>query len=216
MIKRWLSLAICGVVLALAPTQAAGFSLRGAFKLAGNGPFVAAEAGYSDKLSAEIEIGGRLGFDGETKVILPYVFAEYRRDLHKEGSATIQVVSRGELGLGYAYGLSSIVPRLQFFGGIDARYPLGGIEAFGQARATFDFIPTNRLKPGVSGRFGAILIPFVPFVGTELSYNFLGGVFDSNFFAGTLLYLSPQFNMGLEAGSGSNGYVRLFAQFEER
>ncbi|HEU4740484.1 MAG TPA: hypothetical protein VFS50_02665 [Meiothermus sp.] len=211
--RRW-TMGLALLLVAIGWAQAAGFSVRGALRYDGGGFGAEGEAGFGQKLSPQLEVGAKLSlraipFSDPLILIVPNAFAEYRSSL-AEG---VQGVGRAELGLGI---LPQLFPRVYLSGGVDARYKLADLDVFGQARLNFDFIPTNRATPSLSGRFGAILIPFVPYAGGELGYNLVSAASSLNVFVGSLLYLSPQFFVGLEGGFNNGGYLRLVAEFDER
>lgn len=196
--------------------MAQGFAIRGAFpfNLGSSQLGFEGELEYNSKLDANLTWGVKVSAQkipldgGDLVLILPGGFLEYRFNLMSQTSA----YAKAELGIGLS---PQFFPRLVLTGGLDSRYQVSGLEVFGQTSAYFDFIVTNRAKLGVTGRFGAIAIPFVPYVAADLNYNFYPAVLVPKLFAGSLLFLSPHLFLGLEGGIDTNGFVRLFFQFSQ-
>lgn len=202
------------VVGSLAMAQ--GFAIRGAFPFNLNSNKLGAEAEveYNGRLDANLIWGLRVSLQqipldgGQTTLIFPNGYLEYRVPLQTGVSG----YGRAELGVGI---LPQFFPRVVLTGGLDSRYALGGLEVIGQASAYFDFIVTNRAKLGLTGRFGTLLIPLVPYLAADLSYDLYPQTFVPKVYAGTLLFLSPQFFLGLEGGTDTTPFVRLFFQFSQ-
>lgn len=211
--RVWVFLAMV-ILGSLAVAQ--GFAIRGAFpfNLSSSKLGFEGELEYSAKLDANLTWGikasaQKIPLDGgDLVLILPGGFLEYRLTLMAQTSA----YAKAELGIGLS---PQFFPRVVLSGGLDSRYQLSGLEVFGQTSAYFDFIVTNRAKLGVTGRFGAIVVPFVPYLATDLNYDFYPARFVPKLYAGSLLFLLPQFFLGLEGGVDTNGFVRLFFQFSQ-
>jgi hypothetical protein len=187
------------------------------------------EGGYSDQVLPGLEVGGRLALDlnpvGEKTFILLYGFAEYRKtfleqSVLSENDWVTQAFARGELGVGYLFSeeRNTFFPRAILQTGLEGSSPFSvNLKTFGQLKASFEFIPTDRAKLGSSQRIGFIAIPFVPYVASESYYNFIGGTSDVYAYVGSLLYFSEQIFMGADLGINNNtGYARVFANFTER
>jgi hypothetical protein len=195
---------------------AQGFAIRGAFpfNLSSNKLGLEGELEYNAKLDANLTWGVRLSAQkipldgGDLTLIVPNGFIEYRVALQTATSA----YGKAELGIGI---LPQFFPRVVLTGGFDSRYTLGGVEVIGQTSAYFDFIVTNRAKLGATGRFGVLLIPLVPYLAADINYEFYKSQFVPKVYAGSLLFLSPQFFLGLEGGTDSDPFVRLFFQFSQ-
>lgn len=210
-------LLLLAVLLLGSSAFALGFSVRGALRF--DGKFgLEGEVEYADRLDAKITWGVRaslraIPLSDPLILIVPGGFIEYRQTL-LDDKTTVSGYGKAELGVGL---LPQFFPRLVLTGGLDGRTPIAeDLDGFAQVSTYFDFIVTNRAKLGLTGRVGAILIPFVPYVAFDLNYDFYPATVGSNIYAGTLLYLSPQFFLGLEAGFDPGGYVRLFFQWSER
>ena len=194
--------------------MAQGFAIRGAlpFNLTSNKLGLEGELEYNAKLDTNLTWGVRLSAQqipldgGNLTLIVPNGYIEYRVPLQ----ANVSAYGKAELGIGI---LPQFFPRVVLTGGLDSRYALGGLEVIGQTSAYFDFIVTNRAKLGATGRFGVLLIPLVPYLAADLNYEFYNGRFIPKVYAGSLLFLSPQFFLGLEGGTDSDPFIRLFFQF---
>lgn len=226
-VSSWLVLcAVFGTV------WAEGFSVRGAFRAALNSSLnLQAEAGYSDLVLPGLEVGGRLavdltaepitggdviGIQGSTSVLL-YGFAEYRKTLSNNRT---DAFGRGELGVGYLFSPepSTFFPRAVLSTGLEGSSVFNeNIKSFGQLKASFEFVPTDRATLGSSQRIGFIIIPFVPYVASESYYNFTKGEPDFSAYLGSLLYFSEQLFLGVDVGvNNDTGYARVFTSFTER
>jgi hypothetical protein len=172
-------------------TYAEGFSVQGAFRANLNGsPIIQGEGGYSDQVLPGLEVGGRLALDlnpvGEKTSVLLYGFAEYRKtvlaqSIIAENDLATQAFARAELGVGYLFSeeRNTFFPRAVLQTGLEGSSPFSAtLKTFGQLKASFEFIPTDRAKLGSSQRIGFIAIPFVPYVASESYYNFIGGTSD--------------------------------------
>ncbi len=220
--RRWWMLLMLLAVLLGGSAVGQGFSVRGAvrYDLGPNKLGLEGELEYADKLDASLTWGVRLStravpLDAPLVLIVPNGFVEYRTALKESAELTSSAYARAEVGLGW---LPQFFPRLVLSGGIDNRYTelLGLKDVFVQSKVSLDFIPTERLTPGLETRVGLIVIPFVPYLAAGLEYNFVSSTLSPKFFAGSLLFLSPQFFMGLEGGVDPNGFLRLCFQFAER
>jgi hypothetical protein len=206
---------------------AEGFSVQGAFRANLRGsPIFQAEGGYSDLVLPELEVGGRLALDmnplGEKTSVLLYGFADYRKTLQ---NTTTVAFGRGELGVGYLFSeeRNTFFPRAVLSTGLEGSSPFNeNIDSFGQLKASFEFVPTDRAKLGSSQRVGFIIIPFVPYIASESYYNFIDGSSEFSAYLGSLLYFSEQLFVGADLGVNSTGadtttgYARVFANFTER
>ncbi|GEM83394.1 hypothetical protein [Meiothermus hypogaeus] len=201
---------------------ALGFSVRGAvrYDLGSNKLGLEGELEYADQLDANLTWGVRLStravpWDGPLVLIVPNGFIEYRTALKESPELSSSAYARAEVGLGW---LPQFFPRLVLSGGIDNRYAefVGLKDVFVQSKLSLDFIPTERLTPGLETRVGLILVPFVPYLAAGVDYNFVNSTLSPKLYAGSLLFLSPQFFLGLEGGLDPSGFVRLFFQFAER
>ncbi|MCX7782349.1 MAG: hypothetical protein N2318_01750 [Meiothermus sp.] len=219
--RGWRVLILLAVVLG-SSAFALGFSVRGAvrYDLGLNKLGLEGELEYADPLDANLTWGVRLStraipWDAPLVLIVPNGFIEYRTTLKESAELSSRAYARAEVGLGW---LPQFFPRLVLLGGIDNRYAefLGLKDVFVQSKLSLDFIPTERLTPGLETRLGLIVIPFVPYLAAGLDYNFVNSTLSPKLFAGSLLFLSPQFFLGLEGGLDPNGFVRLFFQFAER
>lgn len=218
-------------ILVCSPVLAEGFSVQGAFRAKLNGSFnIQGEGGYSDTVLPGLEVGGRLALDltvapivggdvigiyAETSILL-YGFAEYRKTLSNN---TTDAFGRGELGVGYLFSnRNTFFPRVVLSTGLEGSSPFNEtMDSFGQLKASFEFIPTDRAKLGSSQRIGLIIIPFVPYVASESYYNFIDESVDFYAYVGSLLYFSEQVFIGADVGVNNNtGYARVFANFTER
>lgn len=204
---------------------AEGFAVQAAFRYDFDGDLIGqAEGGYSAKVLPSLEVGGRLALDlnpiGESTTVFAYGFGEYRNALLEEAGTTTSAYVRAELGAGYINSevLKTFFPRGVVAVGVDGRSPTAGtIDGFGQFKLSFDYVPTNRAKFGVSNRVGLIVIPVVPYVAFEVTYDLTPQEVDVKAYVGSLLYLSPQFFLGVDVGmNNAVGYARLFASFSER
>ncbi len=219
--RWWMALMLLAVLLG-GSAVAQGFSVRGAvrYDFGLNKLGLEGELEYADKLDANLSWGVRLStravpWDAPLVLIVPNGFVEYRTALKESAELTSSAYARVEVGIGW---LPQFFPRLVLSGGIDNRYAelLGLKDVFVQSKVSLDFIPTERLTPGMETRVGLIVIPFVPYLATGLDYNFVSSTLSPKLFAGSLLFLSPQFFLGLEGGLDPSGFVRLFFQFAER
>ncbi len=218
--KLWIVFML-GVILLGSSGLALGFSVRGAvrydFGLSKVG--LEGELEYADRLDANLIWGVRISaravpLDSPLVLLAPNGFIEYRTTLKDSTALTSSLYARAEVGLGW---LPQFFPRLVLSAGIDNRYKLAGLEdVFVQSKLSLDFIPTERLTPGLETRVGLIVIPFVPYLAAGLDYNFLNSTLSPKLYAGSLMFLSPEFFLGLEAGIDPSGFVRLFFQFAER
>ncbi len=214
------------VVLVFAISQQAaalGFSVRGAFQynFAASNPFgLEGEIEYSDKLNEQITWGVRasvqdsaLGFN-DVILIVPNAYISYRTEIYRQDRATASAYGTLELGLGL---LPQIFPRAVATIGMEGALPFTPeLNGFAQSKLSFDFIVTNRAKITAEGRVGIIVIPFVPYLGANYAYDFYPSTGAAKIFLGSLMFLSPQFFIGLETGLDPNVYARLFFQFTER
>jgi hypothetical protein len=147
-------------------------------------------------------------------LIVPNGFLEYRQGLLQDGPTVLSAYGKLELGIGE---LPRFFPRAVLTAGAEGRMPLAdGVDGFVQSSLYFDFIVTNRARLGVTGRVGAILIPFVPYLGAEVYYDFYPATGVPKVYLGSLMYLSPQLFLGLEGGFDPGLFVRLVFQFSER
>ena len=90
-------------------------------------------------------------------------------------------------------------------------------DMFAQVSVSFDYIPTNRAKLALASRVGLIVVPVLPYLAVEPSYDFESSVFDPTVYAGSLLFISEQAFLGLDIGySEEKGFVRLFVNYTER
>jgi hypothetical protein len=201
---------------------ALGFSVRGAvrYDLGLNKLGLEGELEYADKLDTNLSWGVRLStravpLDAPLVLIVPNSYVEYRAALKDSAELTSSAYARAEVGLGW---LPQFFPRLVLSGGIDNRFAelLGLKDVFVQSKVSLDFIPTERLTPGLETRVGLIVIPFVPYLAAGVDYNFVSSTLSPKLFAGSLLFLSPQFFLGVEGGLDPSGFVRLFFQFAQR
>jgi hypothetical protein len=204
---HWITLAVAWVLASSA--LGAGFSVRAAL----NYPLgLEGELEYAAIVEPGLTWGVRLSAqktpDADLVLIIPNAFIEYRKTVKENTS----LYSKLELGIGW---LPQFFPRAVLTLGIDSRYSLAGLDVVSQASIYLDFIVTNRAKLGSTGRFGLIVIPFVPFIGLDLSQEFYSNTFTPKLYAGSLLYLSQQLFIGLETGSSNGAYARLFFQFSE-
>ena len=213
------------LIVLLGQTYAEGFGVQAAFRYDFDGDLIGqAESGYSAKVLPNLEVGGRLALDlnpiGESTTVLAYGFGEYRTSLLEQAGTTTSAYARAELGAGYISSeeLNTFFPRGVVAVGIDGRSPsTDTIDGFGQVKLSFDYIPTNRTKFGVSHRIGLIIIPVVPYIAFEVAYDLTPQEVDLKVYAGSLLYLSQQFFLGVDVGTtNAVGYARLFASFSER
>lgn len=196
---------------------ALGFSVRGALWYFGQFG-LEAELEYADKLDQNLTWGVRASFQGlplsSPVLIVPNGFIEYRQTLLQDAGTSLSGYGKLELGIGE---VPQFFPRAVVTAGADGRMPVSdGADGFAQGSTYFDFIPTNRARLGVAGRVGAIIIPFVPYVGAEYYYDLIPKTSVPKVYAGSLLYLSPQFFVGLEGGFNPGGFVRLLFQWSER
>jgi hypothetical protein len=214
---------VLGVVASMACAE--GFSVQGAFRANLNGSWIIqGEGGYSDQVLPGLEVGGRLALDlnpvGEKTSVLLYGFAEYRKAVLEGETASTSAFGRGELGVGYFFSAErdTFFPRVVLSGGLEGSSTFNEtIDSFGQLKASFEFIPTDRAKLGSSQRIGFIIIPFVPYVASESYYNFIDESVDFYAYVGSLLYFSEQIFVGADLGVNNNtGYARVFANFTER
>jgi hypothetical protein len=217
-------------ILVCSTAFAEGFSVQGAFRANLNGALIIqGEGGYSDQVLPGLEVGGRLALDlnpvGDSTSILLYGFAEYRKTvleqtLYEENDLATQAFARGELGVGYLFSdaRNTFFPRAVLSTGLEGSSPFStSMKTFGQLKASFEFIPTDRAKLGSSQRIGFIIIPFVPYVASEFYYNFIDESVDFYAYAGSLLYFSEQIFIGVDLGVNNNTpYARVFANFTER
>jgi hypothetical protein len=227
----WLVVSLCGTV------WAEGFSVRGAFRAALDTSLnLQAEAGYSDLVLPGLEVGGRLAIDliaeptlrgdvisTETSTsVLLYGFAEYRKTLSNE---ITDAFARGELGVGYLFSAerNTFFPRAVLSTGLEGSSVFNeNIKTFGQLKASFEFVPTDRAKLGSAQRVGFIIIPLVPYIASESYYNFINGSSEFSAYTGSLLYFSEQLFIGLDVGikdsvtDNTAGYARIFTSFTER
>jgi len=196
---------------------ALGFSVRGALWYFGAFG-LEAEAEYADKLDQNLTWGVRASFQGlplsSPVLIVPNGFIEYRQNLLQDVNTTLSGYGKLEMGIGL---VPQFFPRAVLTAGADGRTPVAeGIDGFAQTSTYFDFIPTNRVRLGVTGRVGAVLIPFIPYLGAEYYYDFIPKTSVPKVYAGSLMYLSPQIFVGLEGGFNPGGFVRLLFQWSER
>jgi hypothetical protein len=217
-------------ILVCSTVFAEGFSVQGVFRANLNGSLIIqGEGGYSDTVLPGLEVGGRLALDlnpvGDSTSILLYGFAEYRKTLleqtvYEENDVATQAFARGELGVGYLFSdeRNTFFPRAVLSMGLEGSSPFSvSMKTFGQLKASFEFIPTDRAKLGSSQRIGFIIIPFVPYVASESYYNFVDESVDFYAYVGSLLYFSEQIFIGVDLGVNNNtGYARVFANFTER
>lgn len=215
--RRWGTFVVLLGVLVGSSAFALGFSVRGALWYFGQ-VGLEAEAEYADQLDQHLTWGVRASFQGlplsSPVLIIPNGFLEYRQNLFQDTGTTLSGYGKLELGIGE---VPQFFPRAVLTAGADGRMPLTeGIDGFAQASTYFDFIVTNRARLGVTGRVGAIIIPFVPYVGAEYYYDFYPQASVPKVYAGSLLYLSRQFFVGLEGGFDPGAFVRLIFQFSER
>jgi hypothetical protein len=216
---------------------AEGFTVQGAFRAALDSSLnLQAEAGYSDLVLPGLEVGGRLAVDltaeptlrgdvisTETSTsVLLYGFAEYRKTLSNN---TADAFGRGELGVGYLFSVerNTFFPRAVLSTGLEGSSVFNeNIKSFGQLKASFEFVPTDRAKLGSSQRIGLIIIPLVPYVASESYYNFIDGSSEFSAYAGSLLYFSEQLFIGLDVGikdsetDNATVYAKVFTSFTER
>jgi hypothetical protein len=221
----WLALLVVGGMVC-----AEGFSVQGAFRANIDGSLIIqGEGGYSNQVLPGLEVGGRLALDlnpvGDKTSVLLYGFAEYRktvleRTVFVESDVATQAFGRGELGMGYLFSAerNTFFPRAVLSTGLEGSSPFSvNLKTFGQLKASFEFIPTDRAELGSSQRIGFIAIPFVPYVASESYYNFTGGTSDVYAYVGSLLYFSEQIFIGADLGvNNDTGYARVFANFTER
>lgn len=220
--RRWWMVFMMGALVLGSSAFALGFSVRGAvrYDFGANKLGLEGELEYADTLDANLTWGVRLStravpLDAPLVLIVPNGFVEYRTALKEGAELTSSAYARAEVGIGW---LPQFFPRLVLSGGIDNRYAelLGLKDVFVQSKVSLDFIPTERLTPGLETRIGLIIIPFVPYLAAGVDYNFVNSTLSPKLFAGSLLFLSPQFFLGLEGGIDPSGFVRLFFQFAER
>jgi hypothetical protein len=209
---------------------AEGFSVQGAFRANLKGsPIFQAEGGYSDLVLPGLEVGGRLALDmnpiGEATSFLLYGFADYRKTVQTRGEFSTVAFARSELGVGYLFSeeRNTFFPRAVLSTGLEGSSPFNEtIDSFGQLKASFEFVPTDRAKLGSSQRVGFIIIPFVPYIASESYYDFIDGSSEFSAYLGSLLYFSEQLFVGADLGVNSTGadtttgYARVFANFTER
>jgi hypothetical protein len=214
----WLLVSLCGVV------WAEGFSVQGAFRANLDGSLIfQAEGGYSDLVLPGLEVGGRLAIDmnpiGDSTSVLLYGFADYRKTVQRINEDATAAFARGELGVGYLFSdTRTFFPRAVLSTGLEGSSAFNEtIKTFGQLKASFEFVPTDRATFGSSQRIGFIIIPFVPYIASESYYNFTKGESDFYAYVGSLLYFSEQLFVGVDVGVNNNtGYARVFTSFTER
>lgn len=209
---------------------AEGFSVQGAFRANLNGSLIfQAEGGYSDLVLPELEVGGRLAVDmnpiGDSTSVLLYGFADYRKTVQTINADSTVAFGRGELGVGYLFSSTrnTFFPRAVLSTGLEGSSVFNeNIKTFGQLKASFEFVPTDRATFGSSQRIGFIIIPFVPYVASESYYNFTKSEADFYAYVGSLLYFSEQLFVGVDVGvnnagtENAVGYARVFTSFTER
>jgi len=220
--RRWLWVVSLIVALLGSSALALGFSVRGAtrYDIGSNKFGLEGELEYADKLNDNLTWGVRASvrkiplLDGDLTLLVPNLFAEFRQTVEGDDKRVVSWYGRAELALGLS---PQIFPRTVLSIGADSRFPLSeSLDGFLQLSGYWDFIVTNRSRLGLKGRAGAIMVPFVPYLAFDLNYDLYPGQFNPNIFAGTLLYLSQQFFLGLEGGYDTNAYLRLFFEFSER
>lgn len=215
--RRWGIFVVLLGVLIGSSALALGFSVRGALRY--DGAFgLEGELEYADRLDETLTWGVRASLQAiplsDVVLIVPNGFLEYRQGLIQDGPTALSGYGKLELGIGE---LPQFFPRAVLSAGVEGRMPLmDGLDGFAQSGAYFDFIVTNRARLGVTGRVGAILIPFVPYLGAEYYYDFYPQTGVPKVYLGSLMYLSPQFFWGLEGGFDPSAFVRVLFQFSER